>query len=209
VDLDDGIGTQVRFEEYTASLAAVLGHADRVRPFADYCVGLLSAEGRKSVEPLAAVTAPERTAAQHQSLLHFVAQAPWSDQAMLRCANVSCHPSRVTNRSRRGSSTTQAFPRRVATRSAWPGSIAVSWASRTTARWRSVFQWRPIREAYLLPTGCIYRRSGPTMRHDGLSPAFRMMSASRPSPRSRCCCCAGAGGWCATGAGGDGPGLWQ
>ena len=66
------------------SLASVLGHADRVRPFEDYCVGLLSAEGRKSVEPLAAVTAPERTAAQHQSLLHFVAQAPWSDQAMLR-----------------------------------------------------------------------------------------------------------------------------
>ena len=76
--------SQARFEEYTASLATVLGHADRVKPFADYCVGLLSAEGRKSVEPLAAVTAPERTAAQHQSLLHFVAQAPWSDQAMLR-----------------------------------------------------------------------------------------------------------------------------
>ena len=82
--LDDGTGTQARFEEYTASLAAVLGHADRIRPFEDYCIGLLSAEGRKSVEPLAAVTAPERTAAQHQSLLHFVAQAPWSDQALLR-----------------------------------------------------------------------------------------------------------------------------
>jgi SRSO17 transposase len=64
-------------------LASVLGHADRVRPFEDYCVGLLSAEGRKSVEPLAAITAPERTAAQHQSLLHVVAQAPWSDQAVL------------------------------------------------------------------------------------------------------------------------------
>ena len=84
MDLDDGTGTQARFRAYTANLASVLGHADRVRPFADYCVGLLSAEGRKSVEPLAAVTAPERTAAQHQSLLHFVAQAPWSDQAMLR-----------------------------------------------------------------------------------------------------------------------------
>ena len=84
MDLDDGTGVQARFEEYTASLATVLGHADRVKPFADYCIGLLSAEGRKSVEPLAAVTAPERTAAQHQSLLHFVAQAPWSDQAMLR-----------------------------------------------------------------------------------------------------------------------------
>ena len=84
MDLNDESGTQARFEAYTTDLASVLGHADRVRPFADYCVGLLSAEGRKSVEPLAAVTAPERTAAQHQSLLHFVAQAPWSDQAMLR-----------------------------------------------------------------------------------------------------------------------------
>src|ERR1700748_579684 len=83
MDLDDGAGAQARFEQYTADLPSVLGHADRVRPFADYCVGLLSAEGRKSVEPLAAVTAPERTAAQHQSLLHLVAQAPWSDQAVL------------------------------------------------------------------------------------------------------------------------------
>jgi SRSO17 transposase len=64
-------------------LASVLGHADRVRPFEDDCVGLLSAEGGKSVELLAAATALERTAAQHQSLLHLVAQAPWSDQAVL------------------------------------------------------------------------------------------------------------------------------
>ena len=83
MDLHDGTGTQARFHAYAADLASVLGHADRVRPFEDYCIGLLSAEGRKSVEPLAAVTAPERTAAQHQSLLHLVAQAPWSDQAVL------------------------------------------------------------------------------------------------------------------------------
>ena len=83
VDLHDGSGTQERFRTYAADLASVLGHADRVRPFEDYCIGLLSAEGRKSVEPLAAVTAPERTAAQHQSLLHLVAQAPWSDHAVL------------------------------------------------------------------------------------------------------------------------------
>jgi SRSO17 transposase len=83
VDLHDGAGSQGRFRAYAADLASVLGHADRVRPFEDYCVGLLCAEGRKSVEPLAAVTAPERTAAQHQSLLHLVAQAPWSDQAVL------------------------------------------------------------------------------------------------------------------------------
>jgi SRSO17 transposase len=83
LDLHDGTGTQARFRTYAADLATVLGHADRVRPFEDYCVGLLSAEGRKSVEPLAAVTAPERISVQHQSLLHLVAQAPWSDQAVL------------------------------------------------------------------------------------------------------------------------------
>jgi SRSO17 transposase len=83
VALHDGTGTEARFRAYATALTSVLGHADRVQPFEHYCVGLLSAEGRKSVEPLAAVTAPERTAAQHQSLLHLVAQAPWCDQAML------------------------------------------------------------------------------------------------------------------------------
>ena len=83
MNLRYGSGTEARFRAYAADLASVLGHADRVAPFQDYCIGLILTEGRKSVEPLAAVTAPERTAAQHQSLLHLVAQAPWSDQAML------------------------------------------------------------------------------------------------------------------------------
>jgi len=38
---------------------------------------------RKSVEPMAAKTAPARTAAQHQSLLHFVGVATWSDEDVL------------------------------------------------------------------------------------------------------------------------------
>jgi hypothetical protein len=38
---------------------------------------------RKSVEPMAAITAPERTAAQHQSLLHLVSTGKWSDDAVL------------------------------------------------------------------------------------------------------------------------------
>src|SRR3981189_646830 len=32
---------------------------------------------------MAAITAPGRTAAQHQSLLHFVGQGAWSDDAVL------------------------------------------------------------------------------------------------------------------------------
>jgi len=35
------------------------------------------------VEPMAAITAPERTAAQHQSLLHFVGEGKWSDEKVL------------------------------------------------------------------------------------------------------------------------------
>jgi SRSO17 transposase len=72
-----------RFEAFVGALADVIGHADRVRPLRDYCTGLLTPAERKSVEPLAAVTAPSRVSAQHQSLLHFVAQSPWSDARVL------------------------------------------------------------------------------------------------------------------------------
>src|SRR6202453_4974573 len=47
------------------------------------CCGLLATEGRRSVEPMAAVTAPGRVSAQHQKLLHFVANSEWSDEQML------------------------------------------------------------------------------------------------------------------------------
>ena len=72
-----------RFSSYVAGLVSVIGHADRAGPLQDYCTGLLMPLGRKSVEPMAAVTAPERTAAQHQSLLHFVGEGRWSDENVL------------------------------------------------------------------------------------------------------------------------------
>jgi SRSO17 transposase len=72
-----------RFARYVEGLTSVIGHADRAVPLRDYCTGLLTAEGRKSVEPMAAVTAPARVSAQHQRLLHFVAEAPWSDERVL------------------------------------------------------------------------------------------------------------------------------
>src|SRR5246127_4882707 len=75
--------TEGRFAAFVEGLVSVIGHADRARPLWDYCVGLIMPCGRKSVEPMAAVTAPERVAAQHQSLLHFVNQAPWSDEKVL------------------------------------------------------------------------------------------------------------------------------
>ena len=47
------------------------------------CLGLMMPLARKSVEPLAAMTAPATVAAKHQCLLHFVGNAPWSDAALL------------------------------------------------------------------------------------------------------------------------------
>src|SRR3979411_545052 len=72
-----------RFSRYVEELVSVIGHADRAGPFHDYCTGLVMPGERKSVEPMAAITAPGRTAAQHQSLLHFVGQAAWSDDGVL------------------------------------------------------------------------------------------------------------------------------
>jgi SRSO17 transposase len=69
-----------RFEAYIDGIVSVMGHADRAGPLRDYCIGLMMPCERKSVEPLAAVTAPARTAAQHQSLLHFVGEGGWSDE---------------------------------------------------------------------------------------------------------------------------------
>jgi SRSO17 transposase len=79
----DSKSSETRFARYVEELASVIGHADRTGPLRDYCTGLILPGERKSVEPMAAKTAPARTAAQHQSLLHFVGVGPWSDEAVL------------------------------------------------------------------------------------------------------------------------------
>lgn len=72
-----------QFEEYAAMLASALGHADRVAPFRHYCTGLMLSGERKSVEPMAARVSPTRVSSAHQSLHHFVADADWSDAALM------------------------------------------------------------------------------------------------------------------------------
>lgn len=72
-----------RFSAYLQGIAGVMGHAARVAPMRDYCSGLLLDCERKSVEPIAAATAPKTTSAQHQSLLHFLAKGEWSDAKVL------------------------------------------------------------------------------------------------------------------------------
>jgi SRSO17 transposase len=83
MDMTASDASRERFEAYITAIVSVLGHADREEPLHDYCTGLLLPLERKSVEPLAAHTAPGRTGAKHQSLLHFVGNAGWSDEAVL------------------------------------------------------------------------------------------------------------------------------
>ena len=72
-----------RFEEYVSMIGGQLGHADRVEPFRGYCAGLMLPGERKSVEPMAARVAPMAVRSTHQRLHHFVADAAWSDAAVL------------------------------------------------------------------------------------------------------------------------------
>jgi SRSO17 transposase len=74
---------EARFSAYVEALTSVIGHVNRVDPLKDYCIGLILPGERKSVEPMAAAIAPTRASAEHQSLLHFVGQSRWSDDAVL------------------------------------------------------------------------------------------------------------------------------
>ena len=103
MDLRTANDSESRFSGYVEGLVSVIGHADRAGPLRDYCVGLMLPCERKSVEPMAAVTAPERTAAQHQSLLHFVGNAGWSDEKVLAKVSEMVLPRlSVTGRLKRG-----------------------------------------------------------------------------------------------------------
>src|ERR1035437_8734626 len=83
---------QQRFAAYLDSLVRAAGHADRAVPLQSCCTGLLLPGERKSVEPLAARLAPDDVRRVHQSLHHFIANAPWSDEALLETVRHSVLP---------------------------------------------------------------------------------------------------------------------
>src|SRR5260221_13511324 len=83
MDLKQSEDSEARFAAYVKGLSSVIGPGAGSGPLRDYCTGLMLPGERKSGEPMAARTAPARTAAQHQSLLHFVGVATWSDEKVL------------------------------------------------------------------------------------------------------------------------------
>jgi len=86
------LGSEARFASYVAALGSVIGQAPRTDRLRDYCTGLILPGERKSVEPMAARTAPARVSAQHQALLHFVGTGDWSDAKVLAKINEQVVP---------------------------------------------------------------------------------------------------------------------
>ena len=80
------VGTEERFQEFVSRLFESIGHADRREPLRAYVAGLLLPGERKSVEPMAAKIDPRHVESRHQSMHHFVADAPWDERAVLRIA---------------------------------------------------------------------------------------------------------------------------
>jgi SRSO17 transposase len=75
-----------RFAAYVEQLAQALGHRDRHEPLRAYVTGLCLPGDRKSIEPMAARVDPRHVRARHQSMHHFIADAPWDAAAVLRVA---------------------------------------------------------------------------------------------------------------------------
>ena len=75
-----------RFSEYLEQLFESVGHADRREPLRAYLAGLLLPGERKSVEPMAAKVDPRNVRSRHQSMHHFVADAPWNADAVIGAA---------------------------------------------------------------------------------------------------------------------------
>jgi len=76
-------GLESRFEGYCGRIVEALMHADRDQPCRWYLKGLMLPGERKSVEPMAARVQPDNVRSAHQSMHHLVADASWSDRAVL------------------------------------------------------------------------------------------------------------------------------
>jgi SRSO17 transposase len=90
-------GLEARFDRYCAAIVGTLAHADRAQPARWYLKGLMLPGERKSVEPMAARVQPGNVRSAHQSMHHLVADAGWSDEAMLQAVAERILPALATS----------------------------------------------------------------------------------------------------------------
>ena len=191
--LVSAVGSESRFAAYVEGLASVIGHKDRVGPLRDYCTGLMLPCERKSVEPMAAVTAPARTAAQHQSLLHFVGEGGWSDEQVLGKVREMVLPAIERQGSDRGVDHRR-YRLSQAGAALGRGGAAVLWSARQAGQLPgggvALAGQSPCEPAGGLSALSAARLGGRTARA-GARRMCRRRSNLRPSRRSRLSNCAG------------------
>ena len=96
--LDGALEMMHRLAAYLGELTTVVGHASRVQPMMAYCAGLLMTPGRRNAETMAVATKPACVPAQHQSLMHIVANSEWSYATTPRATIVaSCERNSTTS----------------------------------------------------------------------------------------------------------------
>jgi hypothetical protein len=93
--MQDGCFEIASFKQSAKPITCILVH----------CAGLMMPCERKSVEPMAVLRAPARVSARHQSLLRFIGEGRWPDEAEgnQRRIPVSGKPSRWLGRGYKGS----------------------------------------------------------------------------------------------------------
>ena len=180
------------FEAYFAELATALGHADREVPFRGLTMGFWLPLERKSVERVA----PARFGAARQSLHHFMAEAEWSDAALLASVRASVLLAVVehgpieawivddTGMPKKGQHSV-GVARQYCGQLGKQETLRGCGEPRTPrgAGWRSACRWRIQRPACWSPSGFIYRVSGLRMSSGERRPGCRPSLPSRQSRR--------------------------
>jgi DDE superfamily endonuclease len=185
---------QERFAADVEALSEVIGSADRAAPLRDYRRGLPLPGERESVEPIAAITAPARVSAKHQSPPRFVANAPWSDEPVLGRIQELTLPiiedsgaieawiiddTGFPKKGRHSVGVARQYCGRLGKRDNC--QIAVS----PGLRRGRLCRWPIMRRACRLPGACIRRWSGPPMPGAVPLPGSPRRLDFRPSRRSR------------------------
>ena len=148
--------------------------------------GLLIPGERKSVEPITARVEPRGVQRAHQSLHHFVANAGWPDEALLRQLRADVVPViEIGGRVRAWTVDDTGCPVGARVLSAWRDNTAANSASRTIARLLCRFPSPVSMQACQSRFGCTCRNTGLLIRFGVQGPARLRRSGSRRSGGSR------------------------
>ena len=168
------LSLEARFERYCDRMVETLMHADREVPARWYIKGLMLPGERKSIEPMAARVQPDNVRSAHQSMHHLVAEAAWSDAAMLVAVAEAVLPKLVSDDAPvHWIIDDTGFPKKGTHSVGVAHSTAGRVARRTTAGWRSHCRSPQRRVACRWIIVCTCRASGATIWRAARRPGSR------------------------------------